>query len=134
VSARAVVRGAVGVALLVLSVACARRHGARTASGDTPAVPDSLFVEVVNDNYYDARVHLIYDGGGRHALGTVPGNGRQPVQAVPWYPRSLFVEVTLVIGGGVYRSQPIDAVEGDVLQIRVPANLANSGFFRRVSR
>jgi hypothetical protein len=130
----AAVRRAVGVALVVLGAACGLGRGARRASAETPAQPDSLFVEVINDNYYDARLHLIYEGGGRLSLGTVPGNERQPVHAVPWYPRRLTVEVRLVIGGGVYRSQPIDAAKGDILQIRVPANLETSGFFRRVSR
>lgn len=93
-----------------------------------------MFVEVVNDNYYDARVHLIYDGGTRHSLGTIASNARGPTEAVPWLPRPLFVEVTLVVGGGVYRSQAIDVVQGEVLVIRVPANLETSGFFRRVRR
>ena len=107
---------------------------ARVATGDAPAPPESVFVEVINENYYDARVHLVYDGGMRISLGTVSGNGREPAKAVPWYPRALYVEIRLIIGGGVYQSQKIDVPKGDVLEIRVPANLATSGFFRRVSR
>jgi hypothetical protein len=118
--------------LVLLGVACARPQGVRPSAA--AAVPDSVFIEVVNDNYYDARLHLIYDGGGRYALGTVGGNGRQPVAAFPWEPRPLLVEVTLIVGGGVYRSDRIDVAKGDVLQIRVPVNLDASGFFRRVSR
>ncbi|HEY3220200.1 MAG TPA: hypothetical protein VGJ80_05680 [Gemmatimonadales bacterium] len=121
---------------LLLLVACARSRTARDGGAPPPAREDrdSVFVEVVNDNYYDARVHLIYDGGTRHSLGTIGGNARQSIRAVPWFPRPLFVEVTLVLGGGVYRSQPIDVPQGEVLRIRVPADLETSGFFRRVRR
>src|SRR5947208_3483372 len=88
----------------------------------------------VERQLYDARVHVIYEGGTRHSLGTIASNARGPTTPVPWLPRPLFIEVTLVVGGGVYRSQAIDVVQGEVLQIRVPADLETSGFFRRVRR
>lgn len=118
--------------LMLLALACARRRdGAQLAAR---ALPDSVFVEVINENYYDARVHLIYAGGARHPLGTIGGNQRQPAVAIAWQPRSFVVEVTLIIGGGVYRSDAIDVTAGDVVEIRVPPNLDASGFFRRIPR
>jgi len=127
-------RSAFTLALVVLGVACGRRQGSRVATEATPAPPDSVFVAVVNDNYYDARIHVIYAGGARYALGTIAGNRREPVRAIPWLPRSFVVEVKLVIGGGVYRSDAIDLAAGDIVEIRVPVNLAASGLFRRISR
>jgi len=120
--------------LAVLGVACAQPPAVRVQPNAGAVMPESVFVEVVNDNYYDARVHTIYDGGGRHSLGTIAGNRRQIARAIPWQPRSLTVEVTLIIGGGVYRSDAIDVAAGDLVQVRVPANLETSGFFRRVRR
>ncbi|MGH7529328.1 MAG: hypothetical protein ACREMN_03010 [Gemmatimonadales bacterium] len=134
-------RHCAGAALVLLSLACARSRdvtvqrgegqGAGAGAGD---VGDTLFVEVINDNYYDARIHLVYDGGAPYSLGTVPGNQSVPLQSVPWQPRPLVVEISLVIAGGTYRSDRIDVAPGDVLQIRVPADLQDSGFFRRVAR
>ncbi len=120
---------------LLLLVACARSR----AAPETNAAPspreggDSVFVEVVNDNYYDARIHIVYDGGGRFTLGTVPGNQRQPARAIPWQPRPLVAQVSLIIGGGTYQSDKIDAAPGAVIEIRVPPNLRESGFFRRIA-
>ena len=121
-------------ALVILGVACAGRQGTRAEAGDAPAAADSVFVTVVNDNYYDARIHVVYDGGARYPLGTIASNHREPVITIPWLPRPFVVEVTLVIAGGVYRSQPMDASRGEFVEIRVPANLSQSGFFRRVGR
>lgn len=120
--------------LVVFGVACARAKDVRVQPAAAGTAPDSVFVEVINDNYYDARIHLIYDGGLRHSLGTIAGNQRQAGVAITWQPRALFVEVTLIIGGGVYRSDRIHVSPGDVLEVRVPANIASSGFFRRVRR
>ena len=65
---------------LLLLVACARSRAAlETDAASIREGGDSVFVEVVNDNYYDARIHVVYDGGGRFTLGTVPGNQRQKV-------------------------------------------------------
>jgi len=119
--------------LIVAALACARRRDASVQS-DATGAGDSMFVAVINENYYDARVHLVYDGGAPYSLGTVGGNQRTAVRTVPWLPRPLVVEVSLIVGGGTYRSDRIDVARGDVLEIRVPPDLQTSGFFRRVSR
>lgn len=120
--------------LAVFGVACARAKDVSLQPDTAGTAPDGVLVEVINDNYYDARVHVIYDGGLRRSLGTIGGNGRQAKVAIPWQPRALVVEVTLIIGGGVYRSDRIHVSPGDVLEVRVPANIQSSGFFRRVRR
>ena len=104
----------------------------RVRPAEGPAAPDSVFVEIVNDNYYDARLHAIYEGGMRYPLGTVGGNRRQAAVAIPWQPRPLEVTVTLIIGGGAYVSDRIDVAPGDIVAVRVPPNIASSIFFRRI--
>jgi len=115
----------------VLAAACA--HGRATDVRQAPAAeaPDSVFVEVINDNYYDARLYAVYAGGARYPLGTVGGNLRQARVAIPWSPRPLVVELLLVIGGGRYVSDALSAQPGEVVEIRLPPNLDASGFFRR---
>jgi hypothetical protein len=118
--------------VMVFALACARTRNAAPPSGRIGL--DSVFVEVINDNYYDARVHLIYTGATLHSLGTIAGNQRLPVQAVPWDPQPIVIEIALIVGGGTYRSDRIQVAPRDVLQIRVPPNFETSTFFRRVSR
>ena len=120
--------------LAVIGVACARAEDARVPPTTPETAADHVFVGVINDNYYDARVHVIYEGGMRRSLGTIGGNGRQALVAIPWQPGALVVEVTMVIRGGLYRSDRIHVSPGDVLEVRVPANIESSGFFRRVGR
>lgn len=85
-----------GVAVVCVVVACARLPG--VPKGDRAAVqaqPDSILVDVLNENYYDARIHAVYAGGQRRSLGTIAGNGGR---------------------------------------VRVPSNIRESEFFRRVRR
>ena len=122
-----------GALAVILAGGCRQRRGTRVEPATAPPIPDSVFIAVVNDNYYDARVHLVYDGAGRHSLGTIAGNRRQAAQALPWYPRPMWVEVALIVGGGVYRSDRIDVGPGELVEVRIPPDLNMSGFFRRVS-
>lgn len=124
----------VAVAALILGAACASAQQLQDEPVVALAPPDSVFIEVINDNYYDARIHVIYDGGARYSLGTIAGNQRQAEMAIPWQPRSLVAEVTLIIQGGVYLSDVLDVAPGDLVQIRLPPDMASSAFFRRVPR
>ncbi len=119
-------------AVVVLVVACARGRGVDIPRVATPDTSDSVFVEVINDNYYDARLYARYAGGARYPLGTVGGNLRQARVAIPWTPRPLVVELFLVIGGGHYVSDVLSPQPGEVVQVRLPPNLDASGVFRRV--
>lgn len=113
--------------------ACQRRSAVQVQPSKEP-VSDSVFVEVVNDNYYDARVHVIYQGGARHSIGTIVGNTRHDPVAIPWQPRALVIEIALIVGSGVYRSDGLDVAAGDVVAVRIPPNLDVSAFFRRVGK
>jgi hypothetical protein len=121
------------VALALVGAACGPRSAVRVEPAAALTAPDSVFVEIINDNYYDVRVHMIYEGGSRHSLGTIAGNRRQGAISILWQPRPLVAEVTVIIGGGVYLSDKVDVAAGDVVQIRVPPNIESSTFFRRVS-
>lgn len=125
-------------ALLMMGVVlcgagCHRARAVQVQPSKDP-VGDSIFVEVINDNYYDARVHVIYQSGARHSVGTVAGNARQAAVAIPWQPRALVIEVALIVGTGVYQSIALDVAAGDVVEVRIPPNLDVSAFFRRVGR
>lgn len=112
-------------ALLFIGIACAGRRG--TSAGE------SIIVNVVNENYYDARIHALYVGGQRRSLGTLAGNGGRTRAVINWEPRSLAFEIQLVTEGSAYLSQEVDVPAGDSVEVRVPANINASGFFRRTS-
>ncbi|MBI4419263.1 MAG: hypothetical protein HY560_00410 [Gemmatimonadetes bacterium] len=99
-----------------------------------PEPPDSVVVEVVNDNFYDARIHAAYDGGHRLSLGTIAGNGNRAEVTIPWEPRPIVFQILFIIGGTAYVSHPVEVERGDIIEVRLPRNIDMSGFFRRVSR
>ncbi len=119
--------------VVLCGAACHRRPAVHVQPSKQP-VGDSVFVEVVNDNYYDVRVHAIYQGGARHSIGTFGGNTRHAALAIPWQPRALVIELALIVGSGVYRSDGVDVAAGDVVAVRIPPNLDVSAFFRRVGK
>jgi len=119
--------------LWLFCLGCALLSGGR-AKTDHAAPRDLIIVEIVNDNYYASRIHAVFDGGGRSALGTVSGNGGRLVLPIAWEPRQLAFEVHLVTGGGTYVSLPVTVSPGDSVDVHVPANLTVSGFYRRIPR
>lgn len=127
-------RGTAVAALVVVlaAAACANREYEPQTAVD--AGPDSIFVHAVNENYYDARVHAIYGSGQRQSLGTIPGNGGEADVTLSWQPQALTFEITFIIDGRIYLSQPRDVIRGERFELRLPANIDQSGFFRRVTR
>lgn len=124
-----------GVSLILAVAACAWLPGAR--KGDRAAAQtqaDSIAVDVLNENYYDARIHAVYDGGQRRPLGTIAGNGGHARVALLWEPRALVFEVLFVTVGETYVSLPVDVVPDQSIELRVPSNISESGFFRRARR
>jgi hypothetical protein len=119
-------------ALALSSAACASRYDSDRS--DEPALPDSIYVEAHNENFYDARVHAIFTGGQRRSLGTIPGNGGHSRTALPWEPRSLVFEVVFIIDGAAYESYPVDVARSQSIALRLTPNMSQSGYFRRVSR
>lgn len=115
--------------LLVIVTACASRRDAEAAPGE----PQTIVVQTTNDNFYDARVHAVFRGGQRHSLGTIAGNGGRSETTVAWEPHALVFEISFIVGGESYLSIPRDVVRGEAVELRLPANISESGFFRRVS-
>ena len=118
--------------VLSLAVACSRGNKAAVVVGTAPEVADSVTVEVVNDNYYDARVYAVYVGGAKHPLGTVRSYNSESDLRIPWQPRPLVFEVHLVTGFETYLSYEIDVFSGDYVQLRLPANFEVSDSFRKI--
>jgi len=120
------------VALAILAgAACA---GGREMDRAAPATSDSIYIETLNENFYEARIHAVYKGGQRRSLGTIAGNGGRARIGIPWEPRALTFEVLFVISGSAYVSYPVDVSRGEAIELRLPPNIDESGFFRRVSR
>lgn len=122
----------VALILVLLTPGCGVRQD---QARDADAIEaDSVVIVAVNEHYYDARVHAVYEGGPQVTLGTIPGNGGTVQAALPWDPRALIFEISFVISGVDYVSEPVTVTRGEHLEVRLPANIDMSGFFRRVSR
>ncbi|MBR9991180.1 MAG: hypothetical protein KFH98_15570 [Gemmatimonadetes bacterium] len=119
------------LAVLLFSTGCAGRYDSQA---ETSAEADSIYIDTLNENFYDARVHAVYTGGQRRSLGTIVGNGGYTRTAVMWEPHALVFEISFIISGAQYVSQPLNVSRGEVVDLRLPANIDQSGFFRRVSR
>lgn len=122
-------RIAAAAALLILIAGCASRQ-----ERDDAAVAENIVIEAFNDHFYDARVHAVYTGGQRRSLGTVPGNGGSTRTALAWEPHALVFEVSFIISGAEYVSLPVEVTPGEHFELRLPPNIDQSGFFRRVTR
>lgn len=122
----------VTLTLLLLTPGCAGRQDQARDAEATEA--DSVVIVAVNEHYYDARVHAVYEGGPQVTLGTIPGNGGTVEAALPWDPRALIFEISFIISGAGYVSEPVTVTRGEHLEVRLPANIDMSGFFRRVPR
>lgn len=119
-----------GIVAAATAAACG---GARAPEDDVfLSLPDSVYVEVVNQTLYEARIHAVYRSGARYAVGTVPGNETTVGLAIPWEPRQLAFEVDLIIGFGAFRTDEVVVSRGDWVQLRLPPNVATSGALIRI--
>lgn len=123
----------VAAAVTISCVAC-WPGGSRGAKGGAVPRPDSVRVDVLNENYFAARIHAVFDGGVRRSLGTIDGNGGRARIALAWEPRPLVFELLLITDGSAYQTYPVDIAPGDSMELRIPMNITGSGFFRRVRR
>jgi hypothetical protein len=111
----------VRVVLLIGGFACARNSGGLVvARPENPIARDSITITVINDHWYDARVHAVYGGGLRYPLGVI-GNKREGGPfVIPWHVDDLIMEIDFVVERGRYGSDRV-LVE--------PPNISSSGFF-----
>jgi hypothetical protein len=121
-------------AVVVAALGCGGSQPVHDASPESFSVPDSIDVEVINQNYYDANIYAIYGEAERRWVGNVPGVGTRSSFVLPWYPRTLAFEIDFVVGPGVFISDRVDVARGDAVQLTVPPNILASGFFRRLRR
>ena len=129
---RATLRFFVWSTLVICVVACAQKENPAVVRS-TPGLADSVTIDVINDNFYEARVYAVYAGGLKHALGTVRSHHSEEGMRIPWRARSLAFEVHLVVGFESYLSHEIMVEPGDYIQLRVPQNIRSSGSFTRIS-
>jgi len=123
-----------GMAAALLVVGCAPgQRGIDVVHPEAAIGRETVTVQVINEHFYDARLYAVYSNGERHPLGTVGGNTTENAITIPWRPRSLIIEVHMIIAGGAYQSDPVDVEPGDIVQVRLPPNIESSGFFRRLS-
>ena len=115
-------------------VACGGRGAMRVAQGGDPAFREDVSVRVINDNYYSARIRAVYDGGNRYIIGTVESHRTADDFVIPWQPKMLWFEIDLIVGPGLYLSDRVHVEPGDLVELRLPPDLEQSGFFRRVRR
>jgi hypothetical protein len=115
----------------LVGVACGGGPDVSVPHAAVPHVGDSIYVEIVNEHFNDARVHAIYDGGHRYTLGLVVGHSKAPLNGIPWQPHPLVLEISFIAAGGPYYTHDLLLAPGDVITVRIPPNIATSAFFRR---
>lgn len=128
---RAVAAIAIGACVAGVIGACGGRRAIEVEGGSAPQAPDSVYVRVINDHYNDVRVHALYEGGSRYAMGFVVGKSPGPLTAIVWRPRALVFEISFVGPEEVYLSDELVPAPGDVIQLTIPPNIASSVNFRR---
>jgi hypothetical protein len=119
-----------GVALLV-AAACGGKREIEVHHAAAPQVNDSIYVQVINDHFSDARIYAIYESGSRYTLGLVVGKTKGQLTPILWQPRGIQFEISFIATEGLYYSDELLLEPGDVIQITIPPNIATSAFFRR---
>ncbi len=131
-SKRAAITTSVATAVLV-AAACGSGREVNVRRAVSPAVQDSIYVEVVNNHFSDARVYALYEGGARYSLGLIVGKGQMQEAVILWQPRPLAFEVSFIAEEGVYLTEEFTLDPGDLIQLTIPPNIGSSVFFRRIS-
>ena len=118
---------------VLVAAACGGGREVRVRRAVAPTVADSIYVQLVNDHFSDARVYALYEGGGRYPLGLVIGKGKEQEAAILWQPRPLVFEISFIAEEGLYLTEELMLEPGDLIQLNIPPNISSSAFFRRVS-
>jgi len=125
---------AITTTLVITIAAAAACGGAREIEVRHAAVPevdDSVYVQVSNDQFYDARVYVLYEGGARYSLGLITGHMKSAVTPVLWQPRPMLFEISFIAREGLYYSEEVVVDPGDMVFVSIPPNIGSSAFFRR---
>jgi hypothetical protein len=120
--------------VVTCAIACGGSREVEIQHAAVPMVNDSVYVRVINDHYSDARVYVVYDSGARYSLGLIVGKTKAPLAPILWQPRRLAFEISFIAAEGLFYSDDLLLEAGDVIQLRIPPNIASSAFFRRGSQ
>jgi hypothetical protein len=118
---------------VLVAAACGGAREVQVRRAVAPTVADSIYVQLANDHFNDARVYALYEGGARYPLGLVIGKGSVQEAALLWQPRPLVFEISFIAEDGVYLTEELMLEPGDLIQLNIPPNISSSAFFRRVS-
>ncbi|MDH3457112.1 MAG: hypothetical protein OER90_09745, partial [Gemmatimonadota bacterium] len=122
---------AITTTLVITIAAAAACGGAREIEVRHAAVPevdDSVYVQVSNDQFYDARVYVLYEGGARYSLGLITGHMKSAVTPVLWQPRPMLFEISFIAREGLYYSEEVVVDPGDMVFVSIPPNIGSSAF------
>lgn len=120
------------IAVTVVACAGTSEKEVQIEPARSQVTQDSIYIRVINDHFYDARVFALYDGGERYSLGLLVGHTESRLIPVLWKPRRLEFEISFIGESGLYLSDDISVDPGDVVHLTIPPNIATSTFFRRV--
>jgi hypothetical protein len=119
----------IAAALVIVVAGCSRGNPITIAHTPTPLVRDSIIVTVINDHFYEARVHAVYNQGLRYPLGVMGMKRENGPFTIPWHIEELAFEIDMITIPGRYVSDEIPVQPGDLVELRIPPNIASSGFF-----
>lgn len=115
---RPLYRVTVALALVALSGTGCGSAQRRVALFGEPEGKQLLRIEVQNNNFNDATVHAMWEGGGRRRLGTVTGKGTG-VFTLEWTTsRPIQLEIDF-LAGGTCTTDRITASPGDSLDLMI---------------
>lgn len=106
---------AIAAAALLTAFAC----GGSTPGpeGVSPEGVETLTVEVVNRNFYDATIYYVYTSTGRQRLGVVSGNSTRTF-TLPWNAGYLRMIMDF-IGADASLTEELSADPGDQLMLEI---------------
>lgn len=97
--------------------------GVRNPFAGGPQGERTISVEVRNDNFSDATIH-VFRGGERVRAGVVVGKGRETFRVAWTLTRAFSVEIDL-LGGGRCLTRELQVSPGDRIQVEVPLDITN---------
>ncbi|KPJ94680.1 MAG: hypothetical protein AMS18_03245 [Gemmatimonas sp. SG8_17] len=123
---------AIAGALVIVAAACSQSNPITIAHTPTPLVRDSIIVTVINDHFYEARVHAVYGQGLRYPLGVMGMKRENGPFTIPWHIEELAFEIDMITISGRYVSDEIPVQPGDLVELRIPPNISSSAFFTAI--
>jgi hypothetical protein len=122
----------IAAALVIVVMTCSRSSPITIGHTPNPLVRDSIIITVINDHFYEARVYAVYNQGLYYPLGVMGMKRESGPFTIPWHIEELAFEIDMITISGRYRSDEIPVEPGDLVELRIPPNIASSGFFTAI--